>query len=62
MPAKKEDPQMYGHYRGKPLMMLGVVLFLIGILRFYNVDWNTVLMVIGALLILKGIWVKAKSK
>jgi hypothetical protein len=44
------------------IMCLGLILFLIGIIRYYGYDWNIVLMVVGIVLFLKGIMLKFKFK
>ena len=62
MPAKKEIGMEWHAHKGKPLMIAGIVLLLIGALRFYNVDWPVVLMAIGAFLLAKGLVVKYKQK
>ncbi len=46
--------------KGKPMVM-GIILFLIGILRYLGYDWNMVLMAVGVLLFLKGILLKLKK-
>ncbi|MBI2542562.1 MAG: hypothetical protein HYW24_00020 [Candidatus Aenigmarchaeota archaeon] len=45
----------------KRVMMLGAILFLIGLLRNLGYDWNIVLMAVGALLFLKGLVLKLKK-
>lgn len=47
---------------GKRLIVLGIALFLTGILRFYNFDWPAVLMVVGVFLVLKGFIIKYLEK
>lgn len=49
-------------HKGKPLMIVGIVLFLIGVLRFYNIDWPVVLMVVGAVLFVKGMIIKSMKE
>lgn len=41
-------------HKGKMMMTTGLILLLIGALRFYRVEWPVVLMVIGVVLIIKG--------
>ena len=43
-------------------MIAGIVLFLIGILRFYNVDWPVVLMVVGVVLFAKGMIIRSMKE
>ena len=50
------------YHRGKALMIAGFVILLAGLLRLYNVDWSVVMIVIGAVLLLKGIMIKAMKK
>ncbi|MBI2005136.1 MAG: hypothetical protein HYS80_00015 [Candidatus Aenigmarchaeota archaeon] len=59
MAAKNND---WHSHRGKPLVIAGIVLFLMGILRFYNVDWPVVLMVIGTVLFAKGMIIKSMKE
>lgn len=47
---------------GKRLMIGGFVLLLAGILWKYGVDWPTILIIIGAILLVKGFIIKAKGK
>jgi hypothetical protein len=43
-------------------MLFGVMLFLIGILAHYGYDWTIILMILGVLFFLKGVWVYFKKK
>lgn len=47
---------------GKRLMIGGFVLILAGILWMYDVDWPIILIVIGAILLVKGFIIRAKGK
>lgn len=47
---------------GKRLMIGGFVLILAGILWIYDVDWPIILIVIGAILLVKGFIIRAKGK
>ncbi len=58
MPKKQLD---WKNMKGKRLMLAGEVLLVIGIMRYFNIDWNIVLIVLGAFLTLKGLWVNKKS-
>ncbi len=60
MPNKKNSEliQLFG----KRLMISGLVLILAGIMWFYGVDWPIILIVIGAILLVKGLIIKAKGK
>lgn len=59
--AKRLD-DVHPHH-GKPLIIAGAALFLAGLLRFYNIDWSVVLMIVGVLLLAKGLVIKlARNK
>jgi hypothetical protein len=56
--ARKKAKPMHEHPR-KGVLVLGFLIFLFGALRYYGFDTNTALMIVGALLFLKGlIWYK----
>ena len=55
--ARKEEWHMH---KGKFLIPLGVLVFLIGLMRFYQISWDVVLMVAGILILLKGLYAKMK--
>lgn len=58
--AEKDICALWMKTAGKRAMFLGILIFLIGILRYYGYDWNIVLMAVGVLLFLKGIILKLK--
>jgi hypothetical protein len=58
MPEKQKECHCM---KGKP-MLLGVLLFLIGFLAYVGYDWKVILMIVGVLLFLKGIWLQLKKK
>ncbi len=64
MPAKQKDDcmSMWKEHAPKKAMMFGFLLFLIGLMMSYNVEWSTIWMVIGALIFVKGLMWKAKKK
>ncbi|MEM7824969.1 MAG: hypothetical protein QXO27_03270 [Candidatus Aenigmatarchaeota archaeon] len=43
------------------MMFLGIILFVIGLLKYLGYDWNIVLMALGVLFFLKGIALKMKD-
>jgi len=45
-------------YTGKKLAMLGVLLLVVGVMRYLNFDWSYVFMVVGILMILKALMLK----
>jgi hypothetical protein len=45
----------------RKIMWLGIILFLIGLIRYYGYDWNVVLMSVGIVLFLKGVILKCKK-
>jgi len=62
MPRRNEGAgkeEWYKH-KGKFMMSLGVLIFLIGLMRFYQISWDVVLMVAGILILLKGLYAKMK--
>lgn len=64
MPVKQKDEYvaLWKEHAPKKAMTFGFLLFLLGLLRFYNQDWSVVWMVIGAVIFLKGLMMKAKKK
>jgi hypothetical protein len=56
--AVKEE---YGHYPEKGLKVLGMMLFVTGLLRYFGFGWDVVLMVVGLLLMLKACLLKYKK-
>lgn len=48
--------------KGLHAMCIGALLFIIGILRLYNFSWPKVLMIIGALAFVKGVYLYYKCK
>lgn len=59
MPVKKQEC-CCGH-TPKRAMLMGIALFIAGILKYMGYDWSIVLMAIGVLLVLKGIILKLKK-
>jgi uncharacterized membrane protein HdeD (DUF308 family) len=59
MPVKKEETCCCHHGHG--IKALGIALFLAGLLSYLNFSWDIVLMVVGAVLVLKGLWMKHKK-
>jgi uncharacterized membrane protein len=47
---------------GKRLVIGGFILILAGILWRLGVDWANILIIIGAILLIKGLLIKAKGK
>jgi hypothetical protein len=48
-------------HKGRLVVSLGGLVFLIGVMRYYQFDWSVVLMVAGILILLKGIYIKMKK-
>lgn len=59
--AEKNCYELWMKTAPKRAMFLGIVLFLIGLLRNLGYDWNIVLMAVGVLLFLKGVMLKLKK-
>lgn len=57
--AGRED---WSKHKGKGLIGLGVLAFVVGLMRYYAISWHTVLMVVGILLVLYGLCIKMKKK
>ena len=49
-------------HKGKHLMTAGLVLLVIGILRYYQASWPVVLIVLGAVLMVKGAIIKTTKE
>jgi len=62
MPRKGEfaGKEEWHKHKGKFLILLGVLTFVIGLLRYYEFSWPMVLMVVGILMLLKGLYLKMK--
>jgi len=43
---------------GRKAMLLGGLVFLVGLLRYYGIGWPEVLIIVGALIFLKGLLIK----
>lgn len=62
MPAKKDDKCECMKYKGKALIMLGLLVMAYGAMRYYGMSIPVSLMAVGALLVLKGIMIKLKKQ
>jgi len=51
----KEDWHMH---KGKGLLLFGFLLIIVGALRLYGVSWEWTAIIVGVLMILKGLWIK----
>jgi uncharacterized membrane protein YidH (DUF202 family) len=62
MPRKIESAgkEEWHKHKGKFLISLGVLVFVIGLLRYYEFSWPVILMVAGILILLKGLYLKMK--
>ena len=62
MPRKVESAgkEEWHKHKGKFLISLGVLVFVIGLLRYYEFSWPVILMVAGILMLLKGLYLKMK--
>jgi small neutral amino acid transporter SnatA (MarC family) len=61
MPRRNGNEGKEWHmHKGKFLISLGVLIFLVGLMRFYQISWPVVAMVAGILMILKGLYAKMK--
>jgi uncharacterized membrane protein len=54
MPVRQKKEETCCCHGGK-LKILGLVLFLAGLMRYFNISWEFVLMVLGAFLLLKSL-------
>ncbi len=59
--AKEKNSELVQIF-GKRMMVGGFVLLLTGILWKYGVEWPTILIIVGAVLLVKGFIIKAKNK
>lgn len=55
MAIKSKDKKEWMEWHAKKMMMLGALLFIVGLLRNMGYDWSVVLMIIGALIFVKGL-------
>lgn len=62
MPRRSEfkGKEEWHNHKGKFLISLGVLVFAVGLMRYYSFDWPMVLMVAGILILLKGLYLKMK--
>ncbi len=60
--AKKAEERYCGMHGGKGALMLGLLLLVVGLLFEYGYSLPRILMIVGALMLLKGIILKAKYK
>jgi len=49
------------HHHGKMKMFCGLIVFLVGLMLYYDLKLPIVLMVVGAIMFLKGLIVKMKD-
>lgn len=56
----KTDVYCNHSYFAKKKMMMGAFLFLAGFLLFLGYTWDIVLMAVGALMVLKSLFLRAK--
>jgi hypothetical protein len=47
-------------HKGKSMISLGVLVFLIGLMMYYQISWPMIFMVAGILILLKGLYAKMK--
>ena len=59
--ANKKNSELIQLF-GKRLVIGGFVILLAGVLWKYGVDWPNILIIIGAILFVKGLIIKAKGK
>jgi len=59
--SKKDVCYDHGHF-AKKKMMMGAFLFLAGFLLFLGYTWDMVLMAVGALMVLKGLFLRGKHR
>ena len=58
MPVKPKKEETCCCCHTGRMKVLGLVLFLAGLLRYFNVSWEFVLMILGAFLLLKSLLIK----
>jgi len=59
MKKKVMKKDMHYHY-AKKKMLMGFGIFLLGLIKYMGYSWEQALMVLGALVFLKGILIKMK--
>lgn len=62
MAKKKEQPshEKFMHHYRKKKMFMGFLLFIFGLVFYLGYSWDVALMVVGALVFLKGFMMKRK--
>lgn len=62
MPRRNEGAgkEEWHKHKGKSMVLFGLLIFLVGVMSFYQVSWPVILMVAGILIILKGLYAKMK--
>lgn len=48
--------KVYGHAEKK--ILIGALIFFVGLLRYLEIGWAEILMIVGAAIVLKGILIK----
>lgn len=59
MPIKRaaKRTEICCNWKEKKILM-GALIFLIGLLKYMGQDWSVILMIVGVLIVLKGILIK----
>lgn len=55
--AKKRFVRTTHEWKGKKIL-IGTLIFFVGLLRYLEIDWSIILMIVGALVVLKGALIK----
>jgi hypothetical protein len=64
MPRRENSAEMekWRMHKGKRMISLGVLIFLVGLMRYYQWSWPVILMVAGVLIVLYGLSKKMMMK
>ncbi len=54
------DMEKWQKHKGKKAVAMGILVFIIGLLRYLGYDWSMVLMIAGILMVLYGFVMKMK--
>jgi len=56
MAKKRAVKRIHGHVEKK--ILIGALIFFVGLLRYLEIGWPEILMIVGAAIVLKGILIK----
>jgi len=54
--VKRPVKKVFGH--GEKKILIGALIFFVGLLRYLEIGWAEILMIVGAVIVLKGVLIK----